>query len=552
MDSQATKKWFVYIVDHHEGPMTEHELSELVRQGRVSHESYVWCDGMADWQLITTIGELSSVLRPTSVSEPVPDVVFQDPPSAADVSVSAAPEAASVDVVEEGATQFVAMEEGSAGVAVAPTGAEVVAAETVEAETAEAEPLQDEKTGDIPVAEQSVLNQIAQPEEKKKRSSKSFWFLLILLFIGAGVLWSQGYLDRYLPPNSRALVQKELIHKLRPALRLAARWVPYIQRWLPSIPQLPGLSATEMEELQTVLFSDPAQGVKVTLVDASSTPSVPEFVIATNVVGRPRFEVYFEGVPDTLLNTTFFGTRVQVATSDGYAVLQPFKQKGAGTIPMGEYNVYVVEEDTQPKEVAEQLQGKRSVSLKLPDFIPPDRKMVSVRKYFLGGEKNTQYESRLKEYHDQLTRQSNAELMELEQFQMTIEMQLASLVENYEKLKSKPAAQKKAAWKRFSAQWLKLQEQINKTIHDWSTGEVQSIFFHYTLYSATRQVNERVLRVREILRAYFEDRNKQAESEKALTSALQEAQDGVRQLKSLVGRSKAFEPTPNGMPKRIE
>ena len=65
---EIQKKWFLYINDHHEGPFSLEEVRQKLISRQITHESYVWCEGMTDWQMLSQVHELSQ-LEASLVSE---------------------------------------------------------------------------------------------------------------------------------------------------------------------------------------------------------------------------------------------------------------------------------------------------------------------------------------------------------------------------------------------------------------------------------------------------------------------------------------------------
>jgi hypothetical protein len=70
MNIENEKKWFVYVGDHHEGPFNAQEVSEKKNAGLVTEESYVWCEGMNDWVMLSDAKELSSEMKKLEPSTP--------------------------------------------------------------------------------------------------------------------------------------------------------------------------------------------------------------------------------------------------------------------------------------------------------------------------------------------------------------------------------------------------------------------------------------------------------------------------------------------------
>lgn len=65
MEVQNDKKWFIYLLDHHEGPFSSDDIVAMIRQGRATSSHYVWRDGMADWEVLSTLSDFQGRLEPT-------------------------------------------------------------------------------------------------------------------------------------------------------------------------------------------------------------------------------------------------------------------------------------------------------------------------------------------------------------------------------------------------------------------------------------------------------------------------------------------------------
>jgi hypothetical protein len=75
MNIENEKKWFVYVGDHHEGPFNANEVNEKKTAGLVNDESYVWCEGMSDWVMLSESKELSTELKRLAPIESVPPLL---------------------------------------------------------------------------------------------------------------------------------------------------------------------------------------------------------------------------------------------------------------------------------------------------------------------------------------------------------------------------------------------------------------------------------------------------------------------------------------------
>lgn len=63
MGAVQEKVWFVYLTDHHEGPLTLEEVEKRLAGGDINKDSLAWKDGMPDWVAISSIPELAALLN---------------------------------------------------------------------------------------------------------------------------------------------------------------------------------------------------------------------------------------------------------------------------------------------------------------------------------------------------------------------------------------------------------------------------------------------------------------------------------------------------------
>lgn len=74
----ATVAYYVLIGDDRQGPFGIETIDEMVRDGRIGAETYIWMAGMLDWAFADTVPEISALLRaahepPRADPPPVPD-----------------------------------------------------------------------------------------------------------------------------------------------------------------------------------------------------------------------------------------------------------------------------------------------------------------------------------------------------------------------------------------------------------------------------------------------------------------------------------------------
>ncbi len=83
-----SKEWFVYLDEKQLGPYTEELLKQYVTENRITPDSLLWSEGMADWQKASTVLDLfpsepaASPLIPAAVVSPKPAAQAWAPPGA--------------------------------------------------------------------------------------------------------------------------------------------------------------------------------------------------------------------------------------------------------------------------------------------------------------------------------------------------------------------------------------------------------------------------------------------------------------------------------------
>jgi hypothetical protein len=58
-----TREWFLFYAESQYGPFTEEEVQGLAGVGKITPESFVWKDGMSDWEKIGSLAHFASYFR---------------------------------------------------------------------------------------------------------------------------------------------------------------------------------------------------------------------------------------------------------------------------------------------------------------------------------------------------------------------------------------------------------------------------------------------------------------------------------------------------------
>ncbi len=56
--SESSSAWYCFVAGRQYGPLDRATLEQYVREGRVTGETPVWCEGMADWRPAAGVKEL--------------------------------------------------------------------------------------------------------------------------------------------------------------------------------------------------------------------------------------------------------------------------------------------------------------------------------------------------------------------------------------------------------------------------------------------------------------------------------------------------------------
>jgi len=62
MQIQVPKSYYVVINDITQGPFSETEISEYVLKDKITQDTFVWHDGMSNWELKKNVPEVSKYL----------------------------------------------------------------------------------------------------------------------------------------------------------------------------------------------------------------------------------------------------------------------------------------------------------------------------------------------------------------------------------------------------------------------------------------------------------------------------------------------------------
>jgi hypothetical protein len=556
MDLSTDKKWFVYLRDHHEGPFTLEEIQEKMAQQLFSSASYVWAEGMADWQMMTEVPEFSALVK-NAHGETSLDVKATEEEGALDESttqVSRKEGAALEEYSEEENAQEVldsgyrTIELNSSGEALSQKNPERESSEVSEGKVAPQEQLKREKTD-------CALGRFGR---------------LFFAFCGLFVLCSGGLLIILMTPqeinlpDGASLLKAKLhqVHALgRPYVQKGADVYPVLSKWISPLPLLPGVAGHEIEELKSAaLSSGSPQGVRVALALSESDAGGEKLYIASHLPNGTVFKVYVVGVSGTLVNTLSFSTQVDVTLVHRLGVAN-LRSGGQKIFPRGEYRFYVTapNQSTDVNSLVVEVQGQTQgqpqgivASLgEISENLPGNLKILTYKTYFLGGKKDAIYASDLRKYHEELRVKVGQEIVELTQYLGTLESQFSATIAKFKSLKvGKINPKQRQKWSIYHTEWMKLQEQFNQVFVTWTPQFIRDRYHFESLYQLTRQAGEEVNKVHGMQHAYYTGGADLTEFDSQLSQVISSSRSALDLLKNKLTQASSASKSESSVPRR--
>lgn len=553
------KEWFLYVVDHHEGPYSKDEIKKLVKRGEAKSSSYVWKEGYEDWLMMSDIADFelngeghgapSFIVKPKAQTSAAPSGVVETVAPVSPVlsdshvhtigdtkpsdsvwclssrKIFSGPhslkiivrkindgEASSKDLVwKEGWSQFV------------PISSIPEFMEGVKEHSGTLESVAKIK----PSASAKALGLGGKPVAVKYRWYRSRSFSLLLLFcllmglyqslvlgrlspmlnlFGGGVSEKVAKLNLPLLPISLTPVRTVFI-KSQPHIRLwierGASYLPEPIREKISILPIPNtVHKRDHDRLREAAFSDftvTGSRVAAALLDGAETN--PSFVVTSNLADGTRLRVTLQGKEGTLLNAAGYDQSVSVVLNDHMGTTPPFMFDGEKVLPRGEYSLSVFLFDT--KENA-----------------------LSTESYFLGGKKDAEYFARLKEYNERNDIKFKQAFAELTQIAETFESLINESAQNFSVLSAKPITKRKPEWLHFQQRFSKLSTQLKEqTAKTLMTGSATLLLAQKQLMQ-TQELGERL----QALRNSYIERGGSQDAIKDLTMQLSASLNELKQI----------------------
>lgn len=495
--------------DHHEGPFSPDEIFKQQQTGKVSADSYVWCEGMPDWVMLEQVAELKSALA--QFKDPVPSAPKPQP--TINLNLNPGP---------------------AGGVAATPQPSMTKTQST--AAVSQHTPSMTETIAPAPASGRQT---------SKARSALTMILggIVTILLVGIAAL---AVLSRTTTEETHSLI--------RPTLVKILDIVPALQPIFKLTPKIPDIKADDSVDLEVAMMGAPEVGVKLAIAVSQGDPNRPYFYVATNLPDKTKFDIYLVGNGETLLNRLAFSTQTTVMTKFGLGKSDVILAVGGQPIPKGEYDVYVVESTDQDESVRAAMNDFQPTraAVKTPSEVPAQTKYLFVKKMFIGGERDENYLTRLKSFHEKVKSSTDREVQELKQYSDTLSIQFASFTGDFRRVTAskKPTAQVKGLWDKSVSTWQQLNGQLDQTVQTWTKETLQNEFFYGKTYELVKNAYEAVKKLFAIEIQFVTQPSDKAAFEIQHGKALSETRDSLEILKTKVDQILKAPKTPSGLPTR--
>lgn len=226
----------------------------------------------------------------------------------------------------------------------------------------------------------------------------------------------------------------------------------------------------------------------------------PQFLLVSNLKNGKEVKIYLEGVKETLVGSTQYSVESTGKMESGY-LTTPHPET---ELPKGFYKLSLIDLESGMK--------------------------IHEKEFFLGGEKDSDYENQLRSYHSLLAQRASEELLEFKQIAETLKSELY----NYAGMIGTPDQSTKASVSR-QQETQKLLFQINDILLTWKMKDQNRQVFYKDLY---KLVNASFQNVQQAL----------TQGKYQKFSDIQPSLSLITQILFEVDRLQKKPLTPNGMP----
>ena len=460
MADPTVKKWYFHLNKENQGPFSFNELQIRVQNGVVDPTTPFWAEGMAAWSLASKIPDLVNLFTlgaATAFPSSMPTVGnnLSGNTNARGGGGGAQPLSQAQQSTQTYQVQGQSKNQASFSSGRPGNMAESRPAQQSPEEMSMLMELRPNEVDDRTEAIDRTKLKKATKEAAKAHSAdarakivfnasvhKGRYFFIILLLVGAGV--------------GGVYVVKE--NKYKEIISFDFR--SWFSRLMSSLPALDDVKTADFEILKKAAGESLAKaGPQIAIVMASKGAPAevlghPIFYVATNLPDGVNLNFFLHANPQTLLTPQNIDIRFPMAIAQSYAKSPAVHTLEGGSLPIGEYQVTVVEDEEQTVGIKKLLGTMVAANVAVPPYVPAGKKIVAVKTMFLGGEKNDAYNSQLQSAHDALKIQMQNEAKVYSTYVAQVEDALGSLQSTMEQIKKtgRPKSREKI-WSDYEKRW---------------------------------------------------------------------------------------------------
>lgn len=211
--------------------------------------------------------------------------------------------------------------------------------------------------------------------------------------------------------------------------------------------------------LESLTFSGPTASIAV----ATASVAAPQFVIGTNLKDGSKITVKIDGVPESMVGRFYYSMKTTVAVKNGVAKTGRLRESS--------------------KETGTFLPGLYKVTL----FSEVDQTVLHQRTFFLGAIGNGDFDTSLKQYHEQLREQAAAEILEARQLTDTISKVLNESNSWFSSVEKRLGGMSKSSrtktWDAQNSKFQALDVQMASIEAQWKSAATANHIYHFELFS---------------------------------------------------------------------
>lgn len=518
------KEWFLYVVDHHEGPFSIEEIQKLVKGGEALASSYVWKEGYEDWVMMSDatefgLGQAKSdghgtpgfVVRRSQKASPQPLVAAV---TAGDVSPSDSVWCLSSRKIFSGPhsmkTIVRKINDGEVSIRDSvwrESWTALVPIESIPEFMADVKAMSSTDGQSLNTKAGSnaqALGMTGRPSTRVYKWYKSrkfmFFSMVVVLFC-----FYQGLATGLLNPVLDALKVKEKVASLaltpiatdkfitigrkatvaiKPWFEKGLTFLPEnIRSFLSSVEVPAGMLPNDAETLREISLMSPKNGSRVATAMLEGDEFNPSFIVMSNAIDGTKLTVILRGKEGTLLNASGYESTANVEINKSVGQTQRFTYETNKPLPKGEY----------------------VLSVHTPTEQQGEKPALVVDTYFLGGKKDETYQQRLKEFNERNKARLEQEAQGLKQITDTIESMANESAEKFFALSASRAASKnQVEWQRYHQRYAKLSAQIKGQLDQVAGLERAGQYSSPLIYRKLLQTYELTERLHGLETAYIE------------------------------------------------